>query len=436
MTPNWMFLGGVGAVLAMIASCWGQVRAVCTQVLSYVIVTYEVAGVGSHAALMHLRENYAESKFGIRTFYAFKAYVRPRQKFEWVGSEFLGNGVQLFWNGCRPIWVGRKPNENQKDSESSMYAPLRITCFRGTINITQFMNDAIEHFNRFDDEPETKRYQIHHITGTDGKTSIMPSGNCSPSLQSNKTLDCEYRAHKLLRWTHNDLGPDVTNCGHSIGRLALCPAAEGMVDEIRGWLESEDWHRERGIPWKHGFLLEGPPGNGKTALIRAVAQDFDLPVYVYDLATLHNDELRVSWTEMLCRTPCIALIEDIDSVFEGRENQKGRLSFDCLLNCLDGIDNTDGLLTFITTNHIEKLDPAIGGGGNSRPGRIDRVVKMTTPDAEGRWHIANRIMADCTTEQRQAAVEAGETDSGAQFELRCRTQALAYHYATTSMLAG
>lgn len=434
---NWMTFGGVGVAIAMIASCWGQVRTICTQLLSYVIVTYEVAGVGSHAALMHLRENYVESKFGIRTFYAFQAFVRPRQRFEWVGSEFLGGGMQLFWRGWRPIWVGRKPNEHQKDSEARMHAPLCITCLRGTIDITAFMVAAIEHFNTYDDDEDTKRYRIRHITGTAGKSMLVQQGDTMPiGGVRDKNLDCEYRAHKLLKWNHNDLGPDTRHNGRSIERLALSPQAIAAIELIRVWRKSQDWHRERGIPWKHGFLLQGPPGNGKTALIRAVAEDFDMPVYVFDLATLHNDEMRAGWTDMLCHTPCIALMEDFDAVFAGRTNIAGKLSFDCVLNCMDGIDNTDGLLVFITTNHPDKLDPAIGGGGCTRPGRIDQIVTMIAPDASGREHIANRIMADCDQCERDEVVDAGAGDSGAQFEHRCRTRALELHYESTANLAG
>ena len=73
-------------------------------------------------------------------------------------------------------------------------------------------------------------------------------------------------------------------------------------------------------------------------MIRGIAEDIDLPVYVFDLATLFNNELRAYWREMLTNVPCIALIEDIDAIFKGRQNiAGGHLTFDCLLNCLDGI---------------------------------------------------------------------------------------------------
>ena len=45
-----------------------------------------------------------------------------------------------------------------------------------------------------------------------------------------------------------------------------------------------------------------------------------MPIYVYNLAEMGNHELIKAWTEMQINVPCIALIEDIDNVFHGREN--------------------------------------------------------------------------------------------------------------------
>lgn len=80
----------------------------------------------------------------------------------------------------------------------------------------------------------------------------------------------------------------------------------------------------------------------------------------------------------------IALIEDIDGVFHGRQNvlrgesgQGSRLTFDCVLNCLSGVQTADGVFTVITTNHLELVDPALGrpmaSGDASRPGRLDHL---------------------------------------------------------------
>lgn len=59
--------------------------------------------------------------------------------------------------------------------------------------------------------------------------------------------------------------------------------------------------------------------------------------------------------------PCIMILEDLDSLI----NDRNRSFF---LNQLDGIEGNDGLLIIGTTNHFDRLDPAL----SSRPSRFDR----------------------------------------------------------------
>ena len=187
------------------------------------------------------------------------------------------------------------------------------------------------------------------------------------------------------------------------------------------------------MPWRRGYLLHGEPGTGKTALARAIAEDLDLPVFVFDLATLKNDELLKAWNQMLAEVPCMALIEDIDAVFHGRENiavnQGPALTFDCLLNCLDGVQRADGLMVMISTNHLDKIDPAIGQPGTigSRPGRIDRIVSMGKLEPNGRRKLAERIL-DQWPEWIDDICVAGQDDTPAQFQERCGRLALKLHY--------
>lgn len=68
----------------------------------------------------------------------------------------------------------------------------------------------------------------------------------------------------------------------------------------------------------------------------------------------------------------ILLLEDIDATFVGRESQRrrrGGCTFSGLLNALDGVKTKEGRVLFITTNHPERLDPAL-----TRPGRCDVSV--------------------------------------------------------------
>ena len=120
--------------------------------------------------------------------------------------------------------------------------------------------------------------------------------------------------------------------------------------------------------------------------------------------------------------PCVALFEDIDAVFEGRENKVGgHLTFDCLLNCIDGIERTDGVLLVITTNHLDRLDPALGVPSaqvSTRPGRIDRVLELHGLDDAGRLHLCKRILPEWP-ETWEETIRLGTDETGAQFQERC-----------------
>jgi chaperone BCS1 len=133
-----------------------------------------------------------------------------------------------------------------------------------------------------------------------------------------------------------------------------------VVERIEKFLSRREWYAERGIPWRLGFLLEGPPRTGKTSLVRALSHSLGLPLYVLDIAARDygDRELIVS----LSRLPvgAIVLIEDIDEQI-GAEGSFVTLSG--LLNALDGPLASEGRILFVTTNSPERLDAALTGDG-------------------------------------------------------------------------
>jgi SpoVK/Ycf46/Vps4 family AAA+-type ATPase len=211
------------------------------------------------------------------------------------------------------------------------------------------------------------------------------------------------------------------------------------VEEIKEWVQNEEWYAEHCIPWRRGWLLTGAPGTGKTSLIRAVAEDLDMPIFVYDLASLNNEQMREEWSNMLRFVPCIALIEDIDGVFDGRKNVvAGRammdvgLTFDCLLNCIDGVEKSDGLFVAITTNRPDMVDSALGNAGSgiaTRPGRVDRIISLKAITEEGMRKLAYRILDGNGPIEKTVSEGLANKDSPAQFQERCARVALEAKWA-------
>lgn len=201
--------------------------------------------------------------------------------------------------------------------------------------------------------------------------------------------------------------------------------------KIKRWFDNKEWFFDRGIQWKRGVLLHGEPGTGKTSFITALAEAYKVPLYIFDLSTFTNEDLEKKWEQLKNDTPCFVLFEDFDSVFNGRDFAQPTstmmskpVSFDCVLNILDGAVKFDGIVTFITTNEIKKIDPALGGGMNgkkARPGRIDYVYEMQPLDDKGRRFIAESIVYgfEGCEETVNKLVEESKDLTPAQFKDKC-----------------
>lgn len=227
-----------------------------------------------------------------------------------------------------------------------------------------------------------------------------------------------------INWPAEDIGEP-----ESAAMEALSIGAEmaAVVRDVKFWNGHRPWYRERGVPWRRGYLLHGRPGTGKTSLVRAIAQELGLPVHVFSLAGMASYEFESAWSTARQDAPRIVLFEDFDSVFHGRKNvSDGSLTFDQVLNAIDGIEREDGLLLFVTTNHIESIDPAMGvpdgAGRSTRPGRIDVAVELPGLDYEGRLKLARRILCDDEAARRLAAEHVDDT--AAQFQERAMRAAL------------
>lgn len=152
--------------------------------------------------------------------------------------------------------------------------------------------------------------------------------------------------------------------------------AGDMAREIRedftSFLGAKDAYARYGVPWKRGVLFLGPPGNGKTHSLRAVVKLLDVPcLYVQSLkARYETEDANIARVFERARelTPCCLVFEDLDSMITA----ENRSTF---LNQLDGFANASGMLTLATTNHPDKLDPAI----LDRPSRFDRKYHFGLP---------------------------------------------------------
>ncbi|RMZ69795.1 Mitochondrial chaperone [Pyrenophora seminiperda CCB06] len=239
--------------------------------------------------------------------------------------------------------------------------------------------------------------------------------------------------------------------------------------------DSQMWYENTGRPWRHGYLLRGPPGTGKSSLIAAIASHINVPLYLINLQGMDDADLKEAFDSVPTRS-CIAL-EDIDCVgadvgnravtaipgpstvpansthgsgkqpesiamamesmlatfMERQEvanqrvlrqvdgikdllddqpmhritsnqpsNENGKsLTLSGLLNVLDGVSASEGRLVIMTTNHPEKLDPAL-----YRAGRVERKFEVTYASKASSIMTFKRLFGnDCCKKYTPEAID-------------------------------
>jgi len=162
--------------------------------------------------------------------------------------------------------------------------------------------------------------------------------------------------------------------------------SERLMNDLQQFLNSAQWYADRGIPYRRGYLLYGPPGSGKTSVIQALAGELDYSICILNLAeiTLTDDRLNHLMNNVPNRS--ILLLEDVDSAFteNRKQHQETGVTFSGLLNALDGVTSAEERIIFMTTNHPERLDPAL-----IRPGRVDfkELLDNATPEQIERMFV-------------------------------------------------
>jgi AAA+ superfamily predicted ATPase len=157
-------------------------------------------------------------------------------------------------------------------------------------------------------------------------------------------------------------------------------------------------YRKGLLPWADvdkGVLVAGPPGVGKTMFAQALGRTCGVPVHLHSCATWQakghlGDLLKAmvrAFKEAKQAAPCILFLDEMDS-FGSRDDPGDRYSaysrqvIDGLLEQLDGAQGREGVVVVGATNRPALIDDAI-----LRPGRLDRVIMMSHPDAAARVGI-------------------------------------------------
>jgi len=467
------FLKG-SALVAFVIGFWDKIKTFLWMLLSTFIQKVEIRTEETHNELVgFLVKNYKKTKSYTKVYGSQYESFR-NGKYGLVPYESFGENLMIFFSKKKYFFnaisvpflfskntvsfLNGEPPQNQSDQDK-VYS--HIISIRGSIDVGDMIEKAIHRRNyiswNIDEEQEkANRFDIHYF----------PEREQSGSDGHHKYTGYSWfrqNQYRLLGIKQDELGRELKSGGNAINNLFFPDDVKKLINVISLWIKSKDWFREKSIPWKTGWLLYGPPGTGKTALARAFAEDLDLPIYFFSLAQMSNRDLIMAWQSMQLNVPCIALIEDIDNVFDKRKNiaqtvpflfqqhsvQKANdneneespqprtpLTFDTLLNCIDGVDKSDGVFTIITTNDLSKIDEAIGipremeDGTqkfiSTRPGRIDRAIELTYMTKENKVKMAAKILSDFPDKISEAILHISkeEKETPAQFQEYCAQIAL------------
>ncbi|KAF2904089.1 hypothetical protein ILUMI_02084 [Ignelater luminosus] len=198
-------------------------------------------------------------------------------------------------------------------------------------------------------------------------------------LEEARHLALKQHEGKTIMYTA--LGSEWRPFGHPRKRRPIesvvldCGVSERILNDCNEFISNPSWYIERGIPYRRGYLLYGPPGCGKSSYITALAGKLEFGICVLNLSERGLSDDRLNHLLSVAPQQSIILLEDIDAAFVSREDTQhqkvayeglNRVTFSGLLNCLDGVASTEARIVFMTTNYLERLDPAL-----IRPGRVD-----------------------------------------------------------------
>lgn len=404
---------------------WGNIKGIFARLESLVIVKAHLQGNTSDDFIDYCWKKFRPSKLGVRKFYSSSFFIRSKNRQGRVVSEGVGSFI-TFWKGPRPLFVSYDSKEDN----------VNISFIRGTFDLEKLLIEANHMYDERKHEraDTTTRYYVKRLFGKKKNKNSDNTEGATPSSRIKSSDDNRESGFRPLFYSKEDLGVPTSKA--PMDKLAYETGVQEFYNEVSRWKESKSWFAEKGLPWRFGAGLFGPPGTGKSSLARAIGQGLDMPIHSYDLTTMDNEELVQHWQGSLEESPCIVLFEDIDRIFDENrqiktDKNKSPLTLDCLLNLISGVQPSDGILVLVTANDVTKLDPALGvpdpTGKSTRPGRLDRAVYVGALTKEGREKIAKRILSD-SPEFIEKMVLEGDAETGAQFESRCGKLALEQYW--------
>lgn len=297
---------------------------------------------------------------------------------------------------CKITKINSKSDDDSKSKHyiKSFNTDIEILSFnKNTYELRDFINDiTLKHKNKIQLSRYNKKY-IYTIKNVSNEDDL-----------------------KIIKWHEHEFNSNKTFNNLFINNK------EHILKQINFFQNNKEWYCKKGNPYTLGIGLYGPPGTGKTSFIKALSKMLNRHLIIIPLSKLSTEEqLYDAFYENIYSKKNskeinfqdkIICFEDIDcmsDIVNNRKNKKDvsdlqlisnipevlcdtdsddndnkksykkivtikkekEISLSYLLNLLDGIVEHPGRIVILTSNHYDKLDPAL-----VRPGRIDIEIEL------------------------------------------------------------
>jgi AAA+ superfamily predicted ATPase len=194
-------------------------------------------------------------------------------------------------------------------------------------------------------------------------------------------FDTYQREKGLLKNSKFDANiTQISPKGRTFEDMILSDSKKKLLDEnIFAILSNSERLIERGVETNRGIMLAGPPGVGKSLTIDAVISKANCTVVFTNFLMLRENMEGIF--ELSRRyAPTVLILEDIDALgITGQRGESGNgAGLSTLLNCMDGINSNNGVISVATSNHPEQMDWAL----IARPGRFDVRIDYPYPEKD------------------------------------------------------